>query len=127
MDSKIKNLSNQEEYIIISLSNCAYQVNLYLDQLKKLKQEYPDNIDKKEFHRFKRVFKYYKKHLIPAIQEFAKIEQKYLNLILKNPDPDFTPILEEFNFQKDLMTRFRNRFEEIHKEFYQFCMRTKTI
>ncbi|MFK7905846.1 MAG: hypothetical protein AB8B69_12005, partial [Chitinophagales bacterium] len=47
----------------------------------------------------------YKKHLIPAIQELAILEQKHLKLILKNPDPEFLPIQEEFDFHKNLMER----------------------
>lgn len=120
MNNKIKNLFNQEEWIVLTLSNCAHQVNLYLKQLKKLKQEHPEEIDEQEFNRFKRIFKYYKKHLIPAIQKLALLEQKHLKLISKNPDPEFTPILDEFNFHKNLMAKFTKRFEEIHKEYYRF-------
>lgn len=125
MNQKIKNLFNQEEWIILTLNNCAHQVNLYLEQLQKLKAQYPDKIDPETFKRFKKIFKYYKKHLIPAIQDFANLEQKHLKLILKNPDIEFQPILEEFTFQKNLMTRFTRRFEEIHKEFYEYWQAVK--
>lgn len=127
MNKKIKNLFNQEEWIILNISNCAHQVNVYLNQLKKLKQAKPDKIDEQEFIRFKRIFKYYKKHLIPTIQEFALLEQKHLNLVSKNPDPEFTPILDEFSFHKTLMIKFTKRFEEIHKEFHQFYTKTNSL
>ena len=127
MNKKIKNLFEQEEWIVLNLSNCAHQVNLYLAQLRTLKEEHAAEMDKQEFKRFKHIFKYYKKHLIPAIQEFALLEQKHLKLVAKNPDPAFTPILDEFNFHKHLTTRFTKRFEEIHKEFYQFYTTTTKL
>ena len=125
MNAKMKNLFNGEEIVILNLKNMHYQVSIYLDELKKLRSLEHSATEEVEFERFDKIFKYYKKKLIPALQESAEMEARHIKVLKKNPDPDFKPLRQEVEFHQQLMTRFTLRFEEVHSEFHRFTVNFK--
>ena len=125
MNTRMKNLFNGEEIVILNLKNMDYQVTHYLKELKKLRSIEHDVNEDDKFERFRKIFKYYKKKLIPALQESAAMEARHIKVLKKNPDPEFEPLRSEVEFHQQLMTRFLQRFEEIHGEFHQFTMDIK--
>lgn len=118
MQKKMQNLFNKEEWIILNLNNANYQVKTYLGQLEKLMTKELGVYEAKA-KEYKTIFDYYKDHLIPAIQETAKIEKRHIKIFDKNPDTLFDPQIEVQNHQT-LTTQFLARFEQLHAEFYKF-------
>jgi|GEM_PF-4112625 len=79
MQNKMQNLFNKEEWIILNLQNAGYQVKTYLKQLNELVEKYEVADLKEQVTWFKKIFNYYKKDLIPAIQETVVLENRHIN------------------------------------------------
>ena len=123
MNKKIKNLFQKEKMLELNLHNCNHQLGLYSQKLEALKATKTFNEEEKEqLKRFSKIFKYYKKDLIPALEEMLQLDAKHINLIKKNPDSAFTPVKIEFQNHEKLLKQFLHRFEEIHKEFHDFTI-----
>lgn len=124
MQKKIKNLFNNEEWIILNLQNAGYQVKTYLIQLQTLKEKYDLSELKERVNWFEQIFSYYKTDLIPAIQETAEMEKRHIAIFDRNPDEEFNPQIEVANHQQ-LTKQFLTRFEQVHKAFYDFTVQAK--
>ena len=121
MSKKIKNLSNKEEWIILDLKNMRHQVSIFLREIEK--NEDKSDIDKSKLAWYKKVFTYYRDHLLPALQESAEMEDRHLAILKKNPDTGFSAIAKEVEYHQALYIEFSNRFETIYKEFHEFAHR----
>lgn len=124
MEKTIKNLFNTEETITLNLKNMHYQVRKYRDEVNALKVKYPSEAKSDKMKHYKKIFKFYDKHLIPALIESSVLEQKHMDIIDKNPDPDFKPLIEEAQFHQELSMKFRTRFQAMHREFHAY---TRTL
>lgn len=126
MNTKMKNLFNREEWIVLNLNNCKHQTKIYIEQLNQLVQKHDLTIEEEQkAQRFKRYFDYYQEHLIPALEELAAMEVKHIEIYDKNPDPHFKPVELAIKQQTTLMNKFVNRFRELHVEFYDFLKAVK--
>jgi len=125
MNKKMKNLFQTEEWIELNLNNMKHQFKLYLEKLQKVPLSSLSDELLERANWYAAVFKYYHNDLIPALLEINQLEAKYLDLIGKNPDPVFNPIMIEIQHQKHLMNQFIERFEQIHQEFYKFVKQVK--
>ena len=125
MKTEIENLFNNGETIILNLRNMHYHIRKYREEVKKLRGTYPGQANSEEMKSFRKIFRFYDKHLIPALKESIAMEQKHIGLIMKNPDPKFKPLEEEAKSHQAIIIRFKNRFEEIHEEFYTYTQRLK--
>jgi hypothetical protein len=126
MNKKIKNLFDKEQMLELNLHNCNHQLGLYLEKLKQIKVENKLDAEQKiQLKHFNEIFKYYKKDLIPALEEILKMDAKHLKLIKKNPDPKFRPVEIEFTNHEKMIKEFFHRFESIHKEFYGLTVQIK--
>ena len=118
MNTKIKNLSNKEEWIVLDLKNMQHQVGLFLKSIEKRRGL--ENIDQDKLEWFENVFKYYQDQLLPALQESAEMEERHLIILENNPDDGFSPLTKEVEYHQALYREFAKRFESIYKEFHQF-------
>jgi len=125
----MKNLFNGEEIIILTLKNIDYQVSQYRNEIKELESMDMDAEQAHDLTSLSKIFKYYKKKLIPALKESAEMEARHLKILRKNPDPDFEVLQSEVEFHQHLMHRFEKRFEELHKELHALAtaIRKKNI
>lgn len=117
---EIKDLFNIGETLQLNLSNCDYQLGLYIEKLAKVSNESIDEAGKKEKERFEHIFTYYKNTLIPALDEILELDEKHKSMMTENPDKNFTPIAIEFKNHKELLGQFFDRFEDLHREMYEF-------
>lgn len=123
--STMKNLFNKEEVLELSLKNIAYEINIYLKQLSEfLEQENIDDyLEKAKW--FQSVFKYYLEDLIPALEESAAMEEKHLELMKRNPDPNYQPIKMQIDCHQRIINTFIERFQNTHEAFYNFITKAK--
>ncbi len=127
MGKSIENLFSTEETITLNLKNMHYQVRKYREEVEFLKEKYPDEARSKSMKHYKKIFKFYDKHLISALIESAEMEQKHIAVIKKNPDPEFKPLVEEAQCHQELSKKFRNRFQQMHREFHTYTETLKKI
>jgi hypothetical protein len=120
LETTIDNLFYTGETITLNLRNMHYQVCLYREEVHILKGKYPAEASSDKMKHYKKIFKFYDKHLIPALRESAAMEQKHIAVIKKNPDPEFKPLVEEAQYHQELSKKFRTRFQEMHREFHTY-------
>ncbi len=125
MIKSIENLFDNKEPITLSLNSIHYQLLKYRYELKKLSATYQNQANTKEMNSYAKIFKFYDRHLIPALKKSIEMDQKHIALIRKNPDSKFKPSEEEAHSYQGIFTKFEDRFEQIHKEFYAFTQRLK--
>ena len=118
MTHKIKNLTNQEEWIILDLKNMKHQVRLFLKEVDSCKTS--EKLDQSKLTWYEEVFRYYLADLIPALEESAEMEDRHMALLKKNPDEGFSLITKEVEYHQALYIEFSNRFETIYREFHEF-------
>jgi len=121
----MKNLFDKEEVLELNLKNIAYEINIYLKQLIDFLNQ--DNIEQyqEKAHWYQSIFKYYAEDLIPALEESAAMEEKHLELMNRNPDAQYRPIKMEIDCHQHIINTFIDRFQDIHKTFYDFITKAK--
>ena len=122
MTKKIKSLLHNGRVLEVNLSNCDYLVSLYLKQLNEFETYHNQEMEREKSNWFRNLFNYYQNNLIPALEESLRLDEKHLELIKKNPDSNnFQPVRIEIRHHKKLMNQFFRRFEQIHREFLEYC------
>lgn len=125
MEHKIQNLFNKEEVILLNLKNISYQVQIYKKKLEKIFDSYIlDDLEEKA-QWFSKIFEYYKRDLIPALQESAEMEERHIKILERNPDSKFEALRAEVESHQLLTNQVIKRFEQLHADFYKFTISVK--